>query len=206
MYHKFRYNLSCRPMKKEKIVNVFYQTHKNNPSVSHRGKEEMNNMKITVLLTKDFRCWQLSVTLPQWQHQSETVEFRTQRTSGRVNRRLGKGMETKKCVYTSFNCIIIVSFPVTIRSALIMIWLLRFQLHLQWILGFTKVYFPFAHKQDFDHNKLKDIKFLQKKISNYTKSGETTGRELTRSSAWSMLANNGIKTPSWYPSIIPELC
>lgn len=51
--------------------------------------------------------------------------------------------------------------------------------------------------QDFEHNKLKDVKLLQTKnfiFFNFAKAGETAGRELSKSSAWNMLENNGIKT------------
>lgn len=62
--------------------------------------------------------------------------------------------------------------------------------------------------QDFEHKKLKDVKLLQTKILiffYFTKAGEIAGRESTRSSAWNMLENNGIKTSSSHPSIVPEL-
>lgn len=64
-------------------------------------------------LAKDSRCWQLTVIpwLHHYHHQKEAINLGKRKSKERVNIITGQEEETKKCVYYSFNpIIIIVSF------------------------------------------------------------------------------------------------
>lgn len=60
-------------------------------------------------------------------HQDETTNLRIQSSRASINTR--KDVEAGNRVYDNFNCITLLSFSVTIRSGLIMIRLLGFQLY-----------------------------------------------------------------------------